>query len=487
MVRVSYRSQFLPMPGMPDRLFAQASPHSVGEVSLFEAELVNQETVANFTSPRALVDEARVKLQASGFEVLQITPTTINIAAPPELFEEAFKTRLEPEERPVIKEGAREDDTATFVECPDTELQGLIATHDTGFGDVLEGVAIEEPVFYHQSATPPKPGYWHLEVPHDVASILNADSVHAEGVTGRGVSVAMVDTGWYNHPHFAQQGYGPANVVLAPASANPGDDESGHGTGESANIFAAAPEIDFTMVKNTSTNSTAGFNTAVALRPDVISCSWGFDLQAGPLSAVNQALAAAVATAVASGIIVVFSAGNGHWGFPGQHPDVISAGGVYVEADGAMRASDYSSGFASQIYPGREVPDLSGLVGMLPRAIYIMLPVQPGDEMDRENAGGTYPEGDETPDNDGWAAFSGTSAAAPQLAGICALIKQACPRLQQNEIRDILMRSARDVTIGSNNPRFDNPAGPGFDLATGAGLADADRAIQLAKEECGAA
>ena len=472
------------MTGLPDRLFAQASPHSVGEVSLFAADVVNQETVANFTSPRSLIEEATAKLRAGGFEVLQVTPTTINIAAPSDHFEQAFETRLEPEERPVIKEGARED-TATFVECPDTEVQGLIATHDTEFADVLEGVAIEEPVYYHESASPPKPGYWHLEVPHDVSAQLNADSVHAEGITGRGVSVAMVDSGWYSHPYFAQQGYRPGQVVLAPASQNPSDDESGHGTGESANIFAAAPEIDFTMVKNTSTNSTAGFNAAVSLRPDVISCSWGFDLESGPLSAVNQALAAAVATAVASGIIVVFSAGNGHWGFPGQHPDVISAGGVYVEADGAMRASDYASGFASQIYPGREVPDLSGLVGMLPHAAYIMLPVQPDDEMDRENAGAPFPQGDETAENDGWAAFSGTSAAAPQLAGICALIKQACPRLQQSEIRDILMRSARDVTTGSNNPRFNNPAGPGYDLATGAGLADAAVAVQLAKEECG--
>ena len=42
----------------------------------------------------------------------------------------------------------------------------------------------------------------------------------------------------------------------------------------------------------------------------------------GPLSAADNALAAAIALAVARGIIVVFSAGNGHFGFPGQHPDV---------------------------------------------------------------------------------------------------------------------------------------------------------------------
>ena len=54
------------------------------------------------------------------------------------------------------------------------------------------------------------------------------------------------------------------------------------------------------------------------------------------LSAADQALAAAIAAAVAGGITVVFSSGNGHWGFPGQHPDVISAGGVYMKPDESL-------------------------------------------------------------------------------------------------------------------------------------------------------
>lgn len=64
--------------------------------------------------------------------------------------------------------------------------------------------------------------------------------------------------------------------------------------------------------------------------------------------------------------------------------------------------------------PGRKVPDLCGLVGMRPRAAYIMLPVQPMDEIDQDlAAGGPYPNGDQTRSDDGWAAISGTSAAAP--------------------------------------------------------------------------
>src|SRR4030095_16676792 len=126
-------------------------------------------------------------------------------------------------------------------------------------------------------------------------------------------------------------------------------------------------------------------------------------------------LAGSIAAAVASGIIVIFAAGNGHAGFPGQHPDVISAGGGHMGADVARQPSEYASAFASQIYPGRAVPDVCGLVGMRPKAAYIMLPVQPGDNIDYGNSGGIFPVGDQTAPDDGWAAFSGTSAAAREV------------------------------------------------------------------------
>ena len=109
----------------------------------------------------------------------------------------------------------------------------------------------------------------------------------------------------------------------------------------------------------------------------------------------------------------MFSAGNGHWGFPGQHPDVISAGGTYMKQNGEIEATNYTSGFASRIYPGRNSPDVCGLVGGRPKAWYIMLPVDTGDEIDIELSGGTHPSKDETANNDGWAAFSGTSGSAP--------------------------------------------------------------------------
>ena len=471
---------------LPTTIYAQASPRSISGVSMFDAQArINKETVGNFLSEPDVVQGAVARLQEAGFKILQISPLTINIAGTPAMYRKAFGTNIVVLDKPVIKEFAKPD-VAQFLDSPDTSIPGLIDTRGTKFEDAIEGVALEEPVYFMAASSfAPTKSYWHLRVPGDVSLGCNADRAHRSGITGKGIKVAMVDSGWFKHPYFVGRGYKASPVVLGPAAANPLADESGHGTGESANIFAVAPDIDFLPVKINFVNSIGAFNAAVGLNPDIITCSWGSSVQNGPLSAANQALAAAIAAAVASGITVIFSAGNGHFGFPGQHPDVISAGGVFMNPDESLRASDYASGFMSNVYPNRRVPDLCGLVGMLPRAIYIMLPLEPGDQIDAGNAGGTHPNGDETTTTDGWAAFSGTSAAAPQLAGAAALIKQACPSLTPADVKDILRKTARDVTTGTCNPATGgHAASTGPDTATGDGLVDAHKAVMLAKVRC---
>ena len=105
-----------------------------------------------------------------------------------------------------------------------------------------------------------------------------------------------------------------------------------------------------------------------------------------------------------------------------------------------------------------------------------MLPVQSGCEMDRDRAvsprflDGTRPD-------DGWIVVSGTSAAAPQIAGICALLKQKEPGLTPSEAKNVLERTARDVLTGHANPASNQglavSAGPGANGAAGHGLVDA--------------
>lgn len=341
------------------------------------------------------------------------------------------------------------------------------------------------------SAVPPPIPYFHLVAPAGIAGHLNATSAHRRGITGKGVRVVMIDSGFdHSHPYFSSHGY-RSSVVLAPGAADRRRDGNGHGTGESANVFAIAPDATFIGVKldneadpQAGASVLEGLQEALKHDPHVISVSLGYDLRGQrnePLDALPNslvALEAEIQAAVRRGITIVFSAGNGHYAFPGQMPDVISAGGVFIADDGAMQASDYASAFLSRIYSGRTVPDVCGLVGMRPHANYIALPIPPGCEIDRLGAShdGTAPD-------DGWGVFSGTSAAAPQLAGLCALLLDAAPGLGPRDIKAILRRTARDVIEGRANPASDPAgrgvaAGTGEDGATGAGLVDADAALR---------
>jgi subtilisin family serine protease len=465
-------------PVLPPEVYAHASVLSIGGTSLFQSPgQVTQENVQNFYSPQILITRAVQKLRAAGFKITGINGITISIAAPAETYNKAFQTKLYAQELSTIKEWGKKED-ATFILTQNGNIQGTIDTRNTNFRDVLEGVAINEPVYFMNKPFAPPANYWHLNIPGDISAGLNADRCHRMGLTGRGVRVVMVDSGWYRHPYFERRGYRSGGVILGPATADPLNDESGHGTGESANLFAVAPDVQFAMVKMNFADSAGAFNAAVALNPKVISCSWGSHKPSGPLTGHDLVLSAAVANAVVKGITVVCAAGNGQWGFPGQHPDVISAGGVFMDENINLQASDYASGFSSTIYHGRNVPDVCGLVGMLPRARYIMLPVQPGNSLDRGSSGGAFPNSDETSDSDGWAAFSGTSAAAPQIAGVCALLKQARPYLNPAQIKFILKSTAIDVATGACSPATGaNAATAGPDLATGYGLVNAHAAL----------
>ncbi len=472
---------------LPSIVYAEASVHSQGGVSLFRSsELITHENITQFYSHPQQVNLAIQRLKSEGFEVLETGRVTLTIAGSVDLYERVFKTKIIAKDKPVIKGGGLES-VGTFLDTPDTDIIGFVDPSSSDLSDLIEGIALSEPVYYTDvglpSESPPNPSYWHLDVPQDIAKELNAVTAHQQRIKGQGINVVMVDSGWYRHPFFARNGY-QGKVVLGATSVNSELDENGHGTGESANIFSIAPEVNFTMLKWNFKNSIAAFKKAVSLRPDIISCSWGSSRQYLPLSAYDIALTANIADAVYQGIIVVFSAGNGHWGFPSQHPDVIAAGGVYLRSDGKLEASNYASGFSSNIYSGRIVPDICGLVGKKPRAAYILLPVPPGSTLDAAFGlpGVKHPDADETPSADGWAALSGTSAAAPQVAGICALMKQVNPQLSPQQVKEILQQTAIDVIEGNcNSATGGHSAKPGFDWATGSGLVNTFEAVKAAQ------
>ncbi len=458
----------------------------------------------SFTPDPVDMDKGIYELHRRGFTLTRRGRLTASMRGTREQFERVFGTTLKTFRAPQPQiAGAR----AFYFPPPDAPWNP-----DPALMSMIDDAYIQWPHIYmtrkkaarprrvkrgpagSPSATAPMVDYFHLEVPADVPSLLGVAQVHQKGTTGKAVRIAMIDSGFdHSHAYFVKHG-NRSTVDLAPRVTSKSTDGNGHGTGESANIFAVAPGATFIGIKvdNDDPNEPGasileGFQQALTHNPQVISVSLGYDLaESNPLTGQRVsdrhltrlpnnlvALEAEIQAAVAAGIVVVFSAGNGHVSFPGMMPDVISAGGVFVDKSGALRASDYASAFQSRIYSGRSVPDFCGLVGLLPHADYIMLPIPPGCAIDKENA-----VHDGTGVGDGWAVFSGTSAAAPQLAGVCALLLEKNPGLTPTDIKSVLRRTSRDVNVGHANPASnggDPPleAGAGDDGATGAGLVDA--------------
>ena len=427
-------------------------------VSMFADDaFATTETVDEFKADTGTIVQLARTLQRYNITVHHIGEFSISCTATTRTFEKMFSTEVSAiEPRSDSEYGSDQVQYAPAEGAPwELPTRG-------GLDELIDRAYVQrEPEWFAgERALPP---FWddkfRLRVPGDVAQIMRAAEPHRAGITGHGVRVAMLDTGFYHHPYFQQHGY-KFLAVTAPDTNDHTSDDHGHGTGECANLFATAPDINFIGIKMG--NPTLAIKTAIDLRPDVMTNSWGYseDVPNSTMPNWLKPLHLAVLSAVAQGITVCFSAGNGHFGFPGSMPEVISVGGVHVDEDLNYEATEYASGFDSTWFPGRSTPDICGLVGVPPTADYIVLPVQKGATIQKE---------------EGWGAFSGTSAASPMVAGVCALLKQVDPGLTPDQIKNVLKFTALDITKGKNAHGKTAKVGP--DGATGYGLVDAARAV----------
>ena len=448
------------------------------------------QNVKDFVPEEKKITQGIEELSKLGFKLTGRGRLTVSMKCTRKSFEKAFKTTL------------------TEVRLDTQENYGYYSFYfplqDAPWTPILEGliddVYIQWPHMYHMAPLPsvnsPHVNYFCLEMPDGVSSRLNATRLHENGMAGEGSRVVMIDTGFAHgsHPFFAANGYA-SKVVLAGDAKDEKNDPLGHGTGQSTNFFSLAPRAEFIGVKIESNDLfdinpaslLEGFCKARLQNPDIICLSGGVDLryekskkQRSNLPGNLKALEAEILHAVASGIAVVVAAGNGAFSFPAMMPDVISVGGVFVDQNGNKSASNLASAYDCKIYPGRHVPDVCGLVGM-EEDRYIMLPIPPRCLLD--SLIGADPKSGTTTD-DGWEAFSGTSAAAPQIAGVCALLKAKDRKLTPSDIKDKLRSTAVEVLDGNSNPKSSDDGktpqktGRGVNGATGAGLVDAFRAWQ---------
>ena len=559
------------MPQERDMVMASVILKPRGRVSVrADVHQLSIDRLDEFRPADRSVERCHNLFKQHGFNIAAWTEVGISVSGPRQLFESEFGVRIEPCRVRV----AVTDKTSRHIFYHRSSGRMM---HDR-IKPYAEAVELATPAVHFHYATPPTPvpNYYFLNVLKDVPARLNVASAHAQGITGKGVRISMVDTGfitrvsekhrstvaeqvsvehpirdvsgvWLStdpfhtstnywtggsfagtkitlghalpgpatrvevvysclHPHYTAHDY-TIDDIRAVGGLDVNADETGHGTAEAANILAVAPGATLSIVKaNTDKESypLAGFQAAIQHQnPQIISCSWGL-LRPGaesgqpPLPFPEPCLLLEIANAVRSGAVVVFSAGNkgttddtsgDERKISVSHPMVISAGGAYPVKGGGFRASNIASSFDSHLYRdlSRHVPDVVGLVGKQPKGILIMLPTEPWSGMD-DGFGSTgtglnwdvFPEADNTKISDGWCVASGTSAAAPQAAGMAALLLERYPGLRPMAVKNILENTALEVATGSSFTK--DIARPGWDAATGFGLINGKAALSYLRE-----
>ncbi|MFV1966353.1 MAG: S8 family serine peptidase, partial [Pirellulaceae bacterium] len=304
------------------------------------------------------------------------------------------------------------------------------------------------------------PSQWHLYNVGQTGGTVGLDgNVQAAwdmGVTGKGVTIGINDTGIdFNHPDLANNydplaSYdfiAPDDDPAAEANENHATAVAGVAAAEGANgigISGVAPGARFGALRAGKDATVAQriealkWNTSKtgydASRIDIINNSWGPDdtgaLQPLPVTTLDSTKTALAESAANGrgglGTIYTWAAGNGRAVGDNINYDGY-ANSRYVIAAGAL---DHNGRIASYSEPGASLlvsapsPDASG-VGFT--------------TTDRIGANG-YSKTDYS--SSFGSSFDGTSLAAPYVSGVVALMLEANPNLSWRDVQHILVQSA---------------------------------------------
>jgi subtilisin family serine protease len=277
---------------------------------------------------------------------------------------------------------------------------------------------------------------------------LQASGVSSSPFTGKGVKLAVLDTGFtFNHPDFVGRNITAQSFVPGAATA---DDGHGHGThcigtscgpktpASGVRRYGCAYEADIFVGKVLSdqgsgadTGILAGINWAVANRTEVISMSLGADVPQ-----VSQAYQQVGRRALNRGCLIVAAAGNnanrdqpslppqqrfGFVGIPANSPSIMAVAAL----DNQLNIAFFSARSLSGVRGGKV--DIAGPgVGVF--SSWNQPRPEQGNQMYRS--------------------ISGTSMATPHVSGIAALWCQARAR-KARDLWTTLTQQAQRLQLAS--------------------------------------
>ncbi|WP_156727196.1 S8 family peptidase [Streptomyces apocyni] len=266
---------------------------------------------------------------------------------------------------------------------------------------------------------------------------IGADKAWAAGYDGKGVKIAVLDTGVdQSHPDLRTQEIAEKNFTESKDTV----DRVGHGThvasiaagtgaksgGTYKGVAPGAKILDGKVLDDNGfgddSGIIAGMEWAVAEGADIVNLSLGgWDTpEVDPLEEAVNTLSRK------NGTLFAIAAGNdgmpGSVGSPGSADEALTVGAV----DDKNKLADFSSQ-GPRIGDGAIKPDVTA------PGVDTTAAAAPGSEIEREV--GQKP--------DGYLSISGTSMATPHVAGAAALLKQQHPDWGKTELKGALTASTK--------------------------------------------
>jgi subtilisin family serine protease len=281
----------------------------------------------------------------------------------------------------------------------------------------------------------------------DLVWRLGAQDLWRQGLTGKDVKVAVIDSGIGRHDELADAVKSRTNFTADRGKALTDD----HGTHVAGIIHALAPDAEirgYTVFTNDAGNPVLkegsdeliakAIDKAVADGNRIISMSLGGG------GSPSEALARKVEEYSKQGVIFIVAAGNEHdknsVEAPSVAPNALSVGAL----NSAGRPADFSS-YGSN-FDARKLTHVVKSIFMLPGTNIYSTVVGPKGES-------------------GYELMDGTSMATPALSGVAALLTQAAATMTPNpmelsgRVRDALAEGSTPLSLDKlpSNVPFDQP------------------------------